>query len=129
MSLAPLVLHPSEGRRYYMPGMMATFMADGVETAGRYSVSQWRVRPRSTGPGQHRHESEDELFYVTEGTMSVLVGGDWHDLEAGSFIRIPAGTLHDFENRTDTPATMLNVFMGAFEHNMPAIVEWYAQNR
>ena len=45
---------------------------------------------------------------------------------AGTFLRIPAGVTHDFENRTAHRAGALNVFIpGGFESNMPAIVEWF----
>lgn len=120
-----ILLHSGEGRTYAMPDMRAVFKADGAETGGRYSVSEWWIQPQGKGPGPHRHAAEDELFYVIGGTMAVMVADTWHDLAAGAFLRIPAGMLHDFENRTDEPAGLLNVFMGAFEHNMPAIVKWY----
>lgn len=128
MSKRPIVLAPKAGRDYALPAMRAVFKADGAETDGRYSVSEWWVEPKSPGPGPHTHADEDELFFVIEGRMSVLVGDDWHDLAPGGFVRIPAGTIHDFENRTDRPAGVLNVFMGAFEHQMPAIVKWYEDN-
>ncbi len=129
MTGGPIVLGPAEGRAYEMPEMRAVFKADGEETGERYSVSEWWVKPHGKGPGPHLHEMEDELFYVIAGTMSVMVGGTWSDLAAGSFIRIPVGTMHDFENRTNEAAALLNVFMGAFEHNMPAIVKWYEEHR
>ncbi|SMH49789.1 cupin domain-containing protein [Mesorhizobium australicum] len=129
MSGGPIVLGPTEGRVYEMPDMRAVFKADGEETGERYSVSEWWVKLHGKGPGPHLHATEDELFYVIAGTMSVMVADAWRDLAAGSFIRIPAGTVHDFENRTTEPAALLNVFMGAFEHNMPAIVAWYEEHR
>jgi mannose-6-phosphate isomerase-like protein (cupin superfamily) len=63
---------------------------------------------------------------VIEGTMTFLVGDQHVDAIAGTFLRIPAGVLHDFENRTMHRAAALNVFIpGGFESNMPSIVEWY----
>lgn len=124
----PILLPPGEGRSYAMPDMRAVFKADGAETGGRYSVSEWWVAPWGKGPGPHSHAREDELFYVLAGTMAVRVADSWHDLAAGAFLRIPAGTLHDFENRTGEPAGLLNVFMGAFEHDMPAIVAWFERD-
>lgn len=107
--------------------MRAVFKADGAETAGRYSVSEWTVAPHSPGSGPHSHDESDELFLVTDGTMAVRVGDDWIDAPRGTFLRIPAGVIHDFENRSDQPATMFNVYTpGAFEHQMPEIVKWFA---
>ena len=67
-----------------------------------------------------------EIFYVIEGTMSFLVDGEWLDAPRGSFLRIPAGVTHDFENRSGSGAGALNIFLpGGFEAMMPAIVEWF----
>jgi hypothetical protein len=37
--------------------------------------------------------------------------------------------MHDFENRSSSPAVALNFSIpGDFEVNMPAIAEWFAEN-
>ena len=56
-----IVLLPGEGRHYDCGPMHSVFLADGDETADRYSVSIWRVDPGKPGPGAHRHEANDEL--------------------------------------------------------------------
>lgn len=96
-----IFLEANQGRVYEMGFMRAVFKADGAETADRYSISEWWMEPRSTGPGAHSHENNDEVFYVVEGAASILVGDEWLDAGKGSFLRIPAGVTHDFENRTD----------------------------
>ena len=131
-SLPPgsIVLPPEQGRAYEMGFMRAVFKADGAETDDRYSVSEWWMEPRNTSPGAHHHEDNDEVFYVLEGTASILIGHEWVDLGKGSFIRIPAGVTHDFENRTDARMGLLNFFIpGGFEEKMPAIVDWFERNR
>ncbi len=124
----PIVLPPGGGRRYDMPGIRATFKADGAETADAYSISTWRLDPHCTGPGAHDHP-EDDVFVVTEGVMSLFVGGEWVDAPVGTFVLVPGGATHDFENRSDAPATVLNISApGAFEPRMPGIAEWFEQH-
>ncbi|HEY0022255.1 MAG TPA: cupin domain-containing protein [Longimicrobium sp.] len=121
-----IVLPPGEGRRYPCGPMHSVFLADGEEPGDRYSVSIWWVDAGRPGPGAHSHEANEELFYVIEGTMTFRVGDQHVDATAGTFLRIPAGVTHDFENRTATRAGALNVFIpGGFEANMPAIVDWF----
>ena len=125
---SPLILPPGAGCAYRMPSMRAVFKADGAETADRYSVSEWWLDPHSTGPGAHSHEANDEIFYAIAGVMSVRVEDDWHNVAPGACVLVPAGTMHDFENRTDEPAGLLNVFIpGDFEKEMPAIVRWFEE--
>jgi mannose-6-phosphate isomerase-like protein (cupin superfamily) len=127
MSDEPIILPPGGGRAYELGAMRGVFKADGPETGDRYCVSEWSVEPHSSGPHAHSHEANEELFLVTEGTMTFLVGDEWIDAPAGTFLRIPAGVTHDFENRTDQPATAFNVFIpGGFERPLS---EWVQRDR
>lgn len=126
----PIVLAAGAGRHYAMGRMSAVFKADGPETGNRYCVSEWWLEPHSAGPGAHHHDDNDEVFYVLDGTASLLIGDRWIDARRGDFFLIPAGTLHDFANRSPERMGLLNVFVpGGFETNMPAIVDWSAGKR
>ena len=124
-----IVLRPGEGRSYPMGRISAVFKADGDETAGRYSISEWWLEPNTQGPGAHAHEKEDCIFYVIEGTMSILVGERWIEAAQGSFVLAPGGVKHDFENRSTRRAGILNFSIpGDFEKDMTAIAKWFAEN-
>lgn len=124
----PLILTPGAGRDYPMGRIRTLFKADGDETAGRYSISEWWLEPNTQGPGAHAHE-EDDIFFVIAGTMSFLVDKDWTDAPTGSFVLVPGGVTHDFQNRGTEKAGVLNFSVpGDFEKNMPAIAEWFAKH-
>ncbi|HEY6523267.1 MAG TPA: cupin domain-containing protein [Solirubrobacteraceae bacterium] len=111
-----------------MGRISAVFKAGGAETGRAYAISEWWLEPHTKGPGPHSHP-DDDVFYVLEGTMSVLVGLEWIDASAGSFVLIPGGTTHDFENRGSERAGMLDFSTpGDFEENMPGIAEWFIAN-
>lgn len=123
-----VVLGPGEGRGYPMGRISAVFKADGVETEQGYAISEWWLDPYTTGPGAHSH-TEDDVFYVLAGTMSILVDTQWIDAAAGSFVLVPGGVTHDFENRGSQRAGVLNLKMaGNFEEDMPANARWFAEH-
>ncbi|MBK8548143.1 MAG: cupin domain-containing protein [Saprospiraceae bacterium] len=125
-----IILKSGEGRVYKCGTMTVVFKADENETADKYSISEWWLEPNSDGPGAHQHEDNDEVFYGIEGVASILVGDKWVDVEKGTFLRIPAKTIHDFVNRTNEKSGFLNFFIpGGFERNMPSIVKWYEGNK
>ncbi len=122
-------LPPGEGRVYHLGAMTAVFKADEGDTGLRYSVSEWWLEPEADGPGAHLHETNDEIFYVIEGTASILAGTEWREAPQGTFLRIPAGMTHDFRNTTAARVGLLNLFIpGGFERRMPAIVDWFRSN-
>jgi mannose-6-phosphate isomerase-like protein (cupin superfamily) len=124
----PVILGPGDGRAYPMGRIAAVFKADEAETDSRYSISEWWLEPHTQGPGAHAHP-EDDIFYVIEGTMSVLVGAEWTDAAKGAFVLVPGGVTHDFENRSDTKAGVLNLSIpGPFEPAMTGIAEWFAKH-
>src|SRR5262245_66041566 len=104
----PIILPPGGGRSYPMGRISSVFKADREETASQYSISEWWLEPNTKGPGAHSHD-EDDVFYVLEGTMSILVEERWIDAEKGSFVLLPGGVVHDFENRTNKRAGVLNI--------------------
>jgi len=138
------ILAANEGRHYSLGSMQAIFKADEEETQERYSISEWWLEPNSAGPGPHKHDKNHDIFYVLEGTISILVGNEWIDASKGAFILIPENTrgriscryepclygttIHDFANRTNYKTGILNFFIpGGFERNMPSIVKWFEE--
>lgn len=125
-----LILTEGQGRIYNCRTMTAVFKADENETKDKYSISEWWLQPNSGGPGLHSHEDNDEAFYGIEGTTSIMVGDKRLEFRKGTFLRIPAKTIHDFANRTNEKSGLLNFFIpGGFERNMPSIVKWFKDNK
>lgn len=128
MDRKTIFVPPGCGRSYSMGRIASLFLADGDETAQRYSISEWWLEPNTKGPGAHSHE-EDDVFYVLEGTMSLLLDDRWIDAARGSLVIAPGGMTHDFENRSQSRAGVLNFSIpGGFEGNMPSIVQWFDEH-
>ena len=123
----PIILRPGAGRSYPMGRISAVFKADEAETANAYSVSEWWLEANTKGPGAHSHP-EDDVFFVIEGTMTLLVGEEWVDAPVGSFVLVPGGVTHDFENRSGRRAGVLNFSSGVFEPEMKGIAEWFLKH-
>jgi quercetin dioxygenase-like cupin family protein len=117
----PIVVPPEQGRVYAMGRIRAIFKADSDETADRYSVSEWWLEPRTRGPGVHAH-TEDHVFYVIAGTLSLCVNEDWWHVTTGTYVVIPGGMPHDFENQGSVPAGFISFNSpGGFEARMTGI--------
>ena len=113
-----ILLNNAEGKSFWVLGDLYTFKVTGKETNGGFTVMDQLIQPQG-GPPPHIHHREDEAFYILEGRFSFLCGNKQHEMEAGSFVYIPKGTLHTFKNIgeqkgrllvTITPAGLENFF-------------------
>jgi steroid delta-isomerase-like uncharacterized protein len=55
----------------------------------------------------HTHHREDESFYVLEGELAFVCGGNWLKARPGAFVYGPRGAPHGFKVIGHSPARML----------------------
>jgi quercetin dioxygenase-like cupin family protein len=78
---------------------------------GNYGANvSFFVVTSATGKGadKHRHPYE-ETFVVLEGDIEVIVNGELRMIKAGNIVVIPANTWHEFKNRSEQSALMVNI--------------------
>jgi quercetin dioxygenase-like cupin family protein len=101
-----------EGRSYWGPGDLYTFLVTGEESDGAY-FSMLAIVPPGGGPPPHTHAFEDETFYVLEGTPTFRLGDERILAGPGDFVNVPRGILHCFRNLSDAPVRMILTFTPA----------------
>jgi uncharacterized cupin superfamily protein len=120
----PTIHRPGEGERLSAGKMVATIKATKGATDGGLYLAEADLPGGTQGPPPHYHEALTDMFYVLEGTLSVLAGTDWHELPAGSFVAVPPGNIHTFANNSDGPVRFLNLSTpGGFEEYMRELFE------
>ncbi len=85
-----------------------TIKATGEETSGSFYLGEAFVEPGFPGPPPHTHERLHDMFYVLEGTLTMLLGDQTSELAAGSFVCVPPGVVHTFSNTSEEPVRFLN---------------------
>jgi quercetin dioxygenase-like cupin family protein len=86
--VAPIALRHDEGEALWSFGVLATIKASAETTDGRVAVIQ-HLAPRGAGSPVHVHHREDEWFYVMNGELTFLVGGEKIVAGAGGFVYGP----------------------------------------
>jgi quercetin dioxygenase-like cupin family protein len=108
--MGPLSVGPGEGPTIEGPaGGPLTFKVRGEQTEGRLTVFENVIAP-GDGPPAHLHEAQDESWYVLEGELRFKLGSEMHSAPAGSFVFVPRGTVHAFQNVGEAPARILVIF-------------------
>ena len=99
-----LVVRPGEGERVGNVELLART----AETP-RFNLAIVTIAPHQHGPPAHVHDDEDDAFYVLDDAMTFILGGEEVEAAAGTFVLVPPGVEHTFENRTGNPVRLLNV--------------------
>jgi quercetin dioxygenase-like cupin family protein len=84
---------PGQGPSYWFLGDLYTFKAIGEETGEAYALCEAIVQPQSGSP-PHRHQREDEAFYVQSGEFEFHLDGQTIIATAGTFLHSPKGQQH-----------------------------------
>lgn len=103
-----VVHRPGEGERHRAGSSEILIKATGEDTAGTFFLSESTIASGFPGPPPHRHERLVDMFYVLEGVLTVRLGAETYQLEAGSFVCVPAGVVHTFSNKSESPVRFLN---------------------
>lgn len=115
LPIQEIVLAPGEGNHLTMGNSEVTFKAVGSDTHGHLGVFENLIQPGGTAPGPHIHRHMEEMFYVLEGEVEILVGHQKVQGQPGAFVLVPRGTPHAFANRGTKPAKLLIMFTPAGE--------------
>lgn len=106
----PRVSPPGTGRTMQGPaGGPLEFKVQGTDTAGRLTALVNEIAP-GDGPPLHIHETCDESWWIIEGSLRFRLADEIAEAPVGSFVFVPRGTPHCFQNAGDVPARILVLF-------------------
>ncbi len=121
----PTVIHKAgEGEAVAAGGASIVLKASTEETDGAFVLAETVVEPGFPGPPPHFHERLHDVFYILEGTLTVLVDDTEHEMGPGDFAHISPGTVHTFSNRSDSDVRVLNLSTpGGFDAYLRELAE------
>ena len=107
-----LLLAPGEGLSVENPvGGILTFKITSDESEGALTAIETFV-VRQEGPPLHVHD-QDEVIYILAGSLRVKLGESLRGAPAGSFVFIPRGTPHTWQNVGAEPLRFFATIMPA----------------
>jgi uncharacterized cupin superfamily protein len=91
----------------------------GVESFG---INLMSLRPGQRGR-VHLHERQEEVYLVLEGTLTLMVDGEPHDLGPDQLARVAPAVRRQLVNRTKEPVVLL-ALGGEGEHAGRDALAW-----
>jgi quercetin dioxygenase-like cupin family protein len=122
-SLQPAIITPEQALPIKPFGLDMKVLLTTEATGGAISVIMAWHKP-GEGPPDHIHFSQEEMFFIVEGTYELIVGDQTATVGPGTLVFIPRNVVHRFSNVGDTTACMLDWSLpGGQDHYFEAISE------
>lgn len=87
--------HSTDSTYAWHMGALFHWLVPSELTSGALALADVTVRA-GTEPPPHAHTHEDELFYVLEGELEVVVGETKRHAGVGQAVHLPRGSVHGF---------------------------------
>ncbi|MDQ3933878.1 MAG: cupin domain-containing protein [Actinomycetota bacterium] len=112
--LAPLAVSAGEGEARWWSAGLAVIKATAADTGGRMTILEITEPPGNAAP-LHVHHTEDESFFILEGSAVFEVGDRTVEARAGDYLFGPRDVPHRYTTGPEG-CRMLFVFTpGGFE--------------
>jgi quercetin dioxygenase-like cupin family protein len=102
-----IIVNPEQAERIKPFGLDMRVLLTTEATDGVISVIMAWHKP-GEGPPDHVHFSQEETFFIVEGTYELTVGGQTSTVGPGTIVFIPRNVVHRFKNAGDATACMLD---------------------
>lgn len=94
-------------------GGSARFQGENFDATSSFFIVN---SPPGKGADKHRHPYE-EIFVILQGKIEIIVADEMCIVEHGNIVVVPLNTWHEFKNRSDYPALMINI------HPVPRMIQ------
>jgi quercetin dioxygenase-like cupin family protein len=119
-----VVIAPDEGAVILGGGVGFVGQLYGEENGGAFAIGEHPLEPGILAAPPHTHTNEDEISYVLEGEIEVMVDEEVYRAPAGSYVLKPRGVVHTFWNPGSKPARVVEIFSPAgFERYFEGLAE------
>lgn len=102
----PVITGGDEGRAFWF---LDTLVVDRTPRQGAVPTVMEMTIPGGGSPPEHVHETEDDSFYLLDGSLAVRCGDQSFVASAGAYLALPRGVPHTFRVLDDEPARLLLV--------------------
>lgn len=117
---SPVLVARDDGEHFHFLNNLFTAKVTSEESNGVMSVMEF-VGPKHFGPPLHRHDVEDELFYIVDGEVWFSCGDVEGLYETGATVWLPRGRAHTFQIRSETARVLQVTTPAQFERFVAAL--------
>lgn len=126
----PIYIPPGKGKKGKIAVNEITFKLNKEQTSGNLGSAETTLYPGYMGAVPHRHKGFDEVCRVLQGTLTILVGDEIFNVEAGGWHLRPRGIVHSFWNSGKVPVKFIELYLpGGHEAYMQELTTLFADGK
>lgn len=111
--MKPMHVRDGIGERLIFPGAIElTILVPGSASNGAFAIYEDVVQA-GVGPPRHIHHSQDEVFFVLDGSFDIEVDGRLSNAIPGDVAYVPRGSVHAFKNVGNAAGRLRYIFTPA----------------
>lgn len=110
-----VIWNQGEGETLTLPNGSISLKVTSGHTMDRLGIYEINLKPHTVGANLHYHRYMDEIFLVTEGTLTVMHGEQTNTVTAGGTVFVPRFTPHGFRNDSDKEVKLMLIFNPAMQ--------------
>lgn len=103
----PSLVNTREDAAFRFLGIPTLMRSTAETTNGAFGMMEHWAMPVGFASPYHTHHREDESFYILEGEVAFVCGGNWLKSGSGTFVYGPREIPHGFKVVGHSPARML----------------------
>jgi mannose-6-phosphate isomerase-like protein (cupin superfamily) len=108
-----LLLKKDTGKTVNFGGLTTEFKLSKSTTNGLIGSDITLLKAGHLGAPPHLHKNIDEICYVLEGTVHILVGEEVFEVNADDWHLRPRGVMHTFWNASNETAKIIDMYLPA----------------
>ncbi len=118
-----------EGKRGNIGGIEFISKLNKSQTNSHLACDEAILKPGHLGAPPHMHKTFDEICYVLEGTLNILVGEKVYEVSAGDWHLRPRNIIHTFWNSSASPVRFIDIYIpGGHEEYMAELAKLFENN-
>ena len=128
-TIDPIHIKKGEGKIGKIGGIDLITKFSKLQTSGHFSCDEATLKPGHLGAPPHLHKTFDEICFVLEGSVSILVEDKVFEVSAGDWHLRPRNKMHTFWNATESPVKFVDIYIpGGHEDYMADLAKLFENN-
>lgn len=96
------------------------------QTSGNLGCDEATLKPGFLGAPPHMHKNFDEICYVLEGSVTIMVEDKTYQVNAGDWHLRPRNKMHTFWNSSESTARFIDIYIpGGHEEYMADLAKLF----